>query len=121
MDNIVARIVAAGMTSAIFTYFFVQLVVKPALSRRGDAWWHALATNGLTLLVATAVAFGLVFIMSDEITSRLAVETIFIGVIAAAVATYGHEVVANYGARNIKTQVNIGEMDGNIGEIGDDA
>lgn len=111
MDSLVARIVAAGLTSAIFTYFLVQLVVKPALARRGEQWWHSLATNALTLLIAVLAAFGLTFLMVDAFTWKIAVEAIFVGIIAASAATFGHEVVKNYGQRNV---VNVGgdQVDG---------
>lgn len=120
MDELVARIVAAGLTSAVFTYFIVQLVVKPALVRRGDAWWRSLATNGASLVIAILVAFGLMFILADDFTRRTAVETLLVGVIAASAATYGNEVVKNYGKRgDVITVGNIEDSD-NVA-IGQDA
>lgn len=100
MEALVARIVAAGAASAIFVYFSVKLLVKPWLdNQHADAWWRDLATNGFAVLLGQLAAFGLMFVMVGLATSELIVETIFVGIIAAAVATFGHEAITNYGQR----------------------
>ena len=99
MDDLVNTILVAGGGTAIFTYLAVRLIITPLLSRREDTWWHALAKNLSSLAIGVIVSFGLTFVLSDVITTQTAIVASLTGLVAAAIATYGHEVIANFGAR----------------------
>jgi len=100
MEALVTRIVLAGVAGSIFVYFMVKLLVSSWLDKQyPDVWWRDLATNGLAVVFGQLAAFGLMFLLAGISTPQQAVEAVFVGIIIAATATFGHEAVKNYGQR----------------------
>lgn len=127
MDNLVAQIVAAGAGSAIFTYFAVNLWVKPRYDDdNGDVpkenkftvnVWTGVVALIFSLMLTTIIQWG---ISLDINVVPLALQSLLAGIIAAAVATFGYEAVKNYGERSSINVGNITESSGvAIGEKSD--
>lgn len=97
---LVQNITFAGAATAVFVYFSVKLWVKPWIETRYEAeWWKELAVNLCAGALGAVFALALVYLLVDITSGRELVIAALAGVLAAAVATYGHEAVSNYGKR----------------------
>ena len=104
-QTLISRITAIGLASAVFTYYLVKLLVKPFIDiRLADSPYREFATNAATAVLAVLVSLALqiiagVFTLRGVFFPAAApiLEALLTAVIAAAVATYGHESIRNFG------------------------
>ena len=105
---LVARVTATAIFSSVFVYFAVKLWIKTWLEiRYPDKWWLKLSVNGATGLISIIVSV-LVYIVAIQLLPANTViwaELILITILTTAAATYGNEVVDNYGRRALPQEV----------------
>lgn len=126
MDELVARLVAAGLSSAVFTYFAVRMWVKPRIEESEKPVRRPkFRVNVATGVIAVLFSFVLMTIIHWQFIAwepgiiPLALEALMSGVIAAAVATYGHEAIKNFGKGDT---IMVGDIsDSKNVAVGDDA
>ena len=100
-QTLIARLTGIGLASAVFTYYLVKLLVKPFIDVRLEANpYREFATNVGTAVLAVLVSIALQIIAGVFFPAAAPIlEALLTAVIAAAVATYGHESSRNYGQR----------------------
>ena len=125
-QTLIARITGIGLASAVFTYYLVKLLVKPFIDVRLEANpYREFAVNAATAVLAVLVSLALQIIAGVFFPAAAPIlEALLTAVIAAAVATYGHEAVRNYGSRttitNTGDDIHIGDIESSSGiAIGD--
>ena len=98
-QTLIARITGIGLASAVFTYYLVKLLVKPFIDVRLEAnAYREFATNVATAVLAVLVSIALQIIAGVFFPAAAPIlEALLTAVIAAAVATYGHESIRNFG------------------------
>lgn len=117
MDELVARIVAAGLTSAVFTWLSVKLWVRQFIDESEKPVTRPkFKTNVAAGLFAVVWGFLLTFLLNQSLDPVVLGEWILTSLVAAGVATYGHEAVKNYGR-----DVTVGDVTDSSIAIGEDA
>ena len=103
VQTLIARITAIGLASAVFTYYLVKLLIKPFIDVKLQTNpYREFAVNIATAVSAIAISIALQIIAGVFLPAAAPIlEALLTAVIAAAVATYGHEAVRNYGSRTI--------------------
>ena len=103
VQSLIARITAIGLASAVFTYYLVKLLIKPFIDVKLQTNpYREFAVNIATAVSAIAISIALQIIAGVFLPAAAPIlEALLTAVIAAAVATYGHEAVRNYGSRTI--------------------
>ena len=103
VQTLITRITAIGLASAVFTYYLVKLLIKPFIDVKLQTNpYREFAVNIATAVSATAISIALQIISGVFLPAAAPIlEALLTAIIAAAVATYGHEAVRNYGSRTI--------------------
>ena len=98
-QSLIARITRIGIASAVFNYYLVKLLVKPFIDvRLGENPYREFATNAATAVLAVFISIALQIIAGVFLPAAAPIlEALLTAVIAAAVATYGHESIRNFG------------------------
>ena len=101
VQTLIARITAIGLASAVFTYYLVKLLIKPYIDVKLQTNpYREFAVNTATAVSAILISIALQIIAGVFLpTPAPILEAILTAIIAAAVATYGHESIRNYGQR----------------------
>ena len=115
-QTLIARITGIGLASAVFTYYLVKLLVKPFIDVRLESNpYREFAVNAATAVLAVLVSIALQIIAGVFLPAAAPIlEALLTAVIAAAVATYGHEAVRNYGNHTTITNTGDDIVIGNI-------
>ena len=120
-QTLIARITGIGLASAVFTYYLVKLLGKPLIDvRLAQNPYREFAVNAATAVLAVLVSIALQVIAGVFLPAAAPIlEALLTAVIAAAVATYGHEAVRNYGSRttitNTGDDIHIGDIENSSG------
>ena len=104
----IARIVGVSIAASTIVYFAVKLWIKPWLEiRYPDKWWLKLSVNGATGIISILAVILLYIVVTHFWPSEyyIIAELILAAVITTAAATYGNEVVENYGRRTLPQEV----------------
>ena len=106
-QTLIARITGIGLASAVFTYYLVKLLVKPFIDvRLATNPYREFATNAATAVLAVLVSLALQIIAGVFLPAAAPIlEALLTAIIAAAVATFGHESIRNYGRRTSDSEL----------------
>ena len=99
VQTLIARITAIGLASAVFTYYLVKLLIKPYIDVKLETSpYREFAVNIATAVSAILISIALQIIAGVFLpTAAPILEAFLTAIIAAAVATYGHESIRNFG------------------------
>jgi hypothetical protein len=95
---IISRITGIGIASAVFTYYLVKLLIKPYIDvKLKTNPYREFVVNLATAVLAALVSIALQIIAGVFFPAPAPIlEALLTAVIAAAVATYGHESIRNF-------------------------
>jgi hypothetical protein len=99
VQTLIARITGIGLASAVFTYYLVKLLVKPYIDVKLESNpYREFAVNAATAVSAIGISISLQIIAGVFFPAAAPIlEALLTAVIAAAVATYSHESIRNFG------------------------